>query len=171
MKLPNIVAISAAFAIALTANAAMAEAARCSLDRVTFVDAKSGGTFVATKVATKYEYLCEAGTKTILNQPSKTVPDCHGPFGDTIIEGMLNGKKAFAVYTVNDSAPCCVWYSYSGTSTAPQTHVAGWLAHQDVPTIALGDDWYEIGPPNPPYDPDKGPMGGGDYLPKVCRTE
>jgi hypothetical protein len=151
-----------------------ANAEQCALDRITFVDAKSGNKFVAKRVAVSYQYECASGWTKEFDHPSKGFKDCRGPFGDTIIEGTLSGHKAFAVYTVSDALPCCVWYSYSveTASSEPAIGQAKWLPHKEAPSIELDDaltSWYTIGEENPPYDPDKGPMGGGEYVPKLCR--
>lgn len=96
--------------------------------------------------------------------------DCRGPFGDTIVKGTFNGRTTFAVYSVSDALPCCVWYSYSEKSTPPEVKAARWLPHEKVPIILPEDGWYTI-EDNPPYEPDKGPLGGGAFVAKVCRTE
>ena len=159
---------------ALPIAPAAANAEQCALDRITFVDTKTGHRFVAKRVAVSYTYECPTGWTKEFDHPSKDFKDCRGPFGDTIIEGMLSGRKAFAVYTVADALPCCVWYSYSEESASSEAAIrqAKWLAHKEVPSVDLGDaltSWYTIGEENPPYEPDKGPMGGGEYAPKLCR--
>jgi len=159
-----------AMVAALPIGPAVANAEQCALDRITFVDAKTGNTFAAKRVAVSYAYDCPNGWTKEFDHRSKDLKDCRGPFGDTIIEGTLSGHKAFAVYTVADALPCCVWYSYSEETASSEAAIrqAKWLAHKDVPSIDLDDDltsWYIIGEDNPPYDPDKGPMGGG-YAPR-----
>ena len=78
---------------------------------------------------------------------------------------------SYAVYTVGDALPCCVWYSYSDLASIPDIHAVRWLPPSDVPAINLENDWYTIGPSNPPYPPDQGPMGGGEFVAKICRPK
>jgi len=154
----------------LSIGAAFADAEECPLDRITFVDSQTGKAFAAMRVAVQYGYDCENGYQES-DRPLKDKTECRGPFGETIIEGLLGARTAYAVSTVADALPCCVWYSYSDLASIPYIHEPKWLAPAEVPTAVLENKWFTIGPPNPPYDPDTGPMGGGEFVAKICRPK
>lgn len=141
----------------------------CPVDRLVFKDARTNRQFVSKRVAVNYRYICDGKVTKAFNRPQKELAArCQGPYGDTVIEGLLDGKKAHAVYSVADAAPCCVWYSYPGDFKPAKGMAIKWLNPKEVWRVQLGDDWYEIGPPNPPYEDDAGPMGGGAFRPIAC---
>ena len=147
----------------------------CPLDRTIFKEAESGREFVAQRVAVDYRYVCD------WNNPSnnhysrpqaKLEKKCAGPFGETIIEGLLNGETAYAVYSVEKAWPCCLWHSYAGNDKEVAGKVKEWLQPAEVPVITLNDEWYTIGPKEwfAPLPPDQGWMGGGRFVPTNCRS-
>jgi hypothetical protein len=143
-------------------------AAECSLDQVIFKDRKSGRQFTAERVALNQQYLC--GRKLVsADAPRRKLKDCRGPYGDTIIEGYMNGERVYAIYTVNAASPCCSWESYAGTNTHIPKQVKKWLPTGRAPKITLGDEWYTIeASPGLPMEVG-GPLGGGAYVPILCR--
>jgi hypothetical protein len=143
-------------------------AAECSLDHVIFQDSKSGRQFTAERVAVNHSYLC--GNRVVRsNRPRNDLTNCRGPYGETIIEGWMNGAKIFAVYTVEPALPCCSWDSYSATSTKIKQLVKQWLPPGAAPKIALGSEWYTIeGTVGNPIQVG-GPLGGGSFVPRLCR--
>lgn len=146
-------------------------AAKCPMDRTTFVEKGSKAEFVAERVAVQYRYLCRGGrADKVHSSPKKRLAQhCRGPFGETYLSGMLAGKPVIAVYTVEAAAPCCFWRSYAADDTEIRSKRLRWLK-TDVPTLELGDEWYTIGPDNPPWPADKGPLAGGIYVPMQCRA-
>lgn len=152
----------------------------CPLDRIVFKDKESGREFIAQRVAVDFQYLCE-GKKIIghydrkhYSRPQKNLDqDCDGPAGDTIIEGLLDGERVFAIYTTELRAlPCCSWYSYPGDDRNVTKKVKEWLTPEKVPLIELDDGTTlsPIGVNDPAFPPDTGPMGGGNFIPTSCRS-
>jgi hypothetical protein len=124
-------------------------------------------------VAVDYQYLCAEGSSASnrhYSRPQKKLEKECTPFGETIIEGLLDGEKAYAIYRVEKAAPCCVWYSYAGNDKEVAGKVKEWLHPTEVPVITLGDEWYTISPPAPPFPPDNGPLAGGRFVPTSCRA-
>lgn len=149
-------------------------AEQCPLNRVVFKDSESGREFVAQRVAVDYQYLCageSSGSIRHYSRPQKKLEkECTGPFGETIVEGLLGGEKVYAVYKVEKAAPCCVWYSYPGDDKEVAGKVKEWLQPLEMPVITLGDEWYTISPPDPSFPPDQGPLAGGRFVPTTCRA-
>ena len=145
---------------------------QCPLDRTVFKDTAAGREFVAQRVAVDYQYLCsQSGSDRHYSVPQKNLgQDCEGPFGETIIEGLLDGKKAYVIYNVTKANPCCAWYSYLENDQEVPVKVKEWLSPVEVPVITLGDEWYTIESPDPPFPPDQGPMAGGHFAPTNCRS-
>jgi hypothetical protein len=146
----------------------------CPLDHVVFTDRDSGRTFVAKRVAQGLIYRCNhAGTLQTYHfsrhQPRlEGINDCRGPFGDTIVQGRLGDKTAFAIYSTEDGAPCCSWDSFAAKDKAVVGKRFVWLTGTDVPRIELNDPWYSIS--NAPVRrPVTGPLAGGEYVPGKCR--
>ena len=159
------------FAILITLANPVLAAVQCPLDRIVFKDAESGREFIAQRVAVDYQYLCDGNKLSMhYSRPQKQLEEeCAGPYGKTILQGLLDGEKVYAIYTVEKAVPCCAWYSYSGDDRQVAAEVKGWLHPAEVPLIELGDEWYTIGSPNDPYRPtDPGPMGGGRFVPTSC---
>lgn len=143
-------------------------AAECSLDQVIFKDRKTGRQFTAERVALNQKYLC--GQKVVsANAARKDLKDCRGPYGDTIIEGYMNGDRVYVVYTVNAASPCCSWESYAGTNTQISKQVRRWLPTGKAPKITLGDEWYTIEATVGLPMEVGGPLGGGAFVPSFCR--
>ena len=103
------------------------------------------------------------------SRPQKQLEEeCAGPYGKTIIQGLLDGEKVYAIFTVEKAVPCCASISYSGNNRPVATEVKEWLHPAEVPLIELGDEWYTMvshGCHRSAYDP--GPMGGG----QICTDE
>jgi hypothetical protein len=141
----------------------------CPVDRLVFRDDRTNRQFVSERVAVDYRYICDGKITKAFDRPQKELAArCQGPYGDTVIEGLLDGKKAHAVYSVADAAPCCVWYSHKGAFKPDQGNITRWLKSNEAWSVQLGDEWYVIGPSNPPYEDDRGPMGGGEFRPVAC---
>jgi hypothetical protein len=168
-RLPPLVVLALLSGSALEAHAEQT----CPLDRTIFKDEESGREFVAQKVAVDYQYACakpsSASDRHYSVPQKKLETECQGPYGKTIVEGLLDGAKAYAVYSVEMASPCCAWYSYSGNDKEATGLVKQWLHSVDVPVITLGDEWYTIRSPDPPFPPDQGPVGSGRFVPTRCR--
>jgi hypothetical protein len=139
---------------------------------LTFVDRTSGRAFVAKRVAVRLVYDCATGDTEVLNEPLKDDTGCKR-FVDWVVEGYLDGHKLFAIFAESDASPCCGWYSESEASATSDVRGAQWLRHDKVPVIAFEDSEWTIGnePDIPAAMADHGPLGGGNFAPKVCRTE
>ena len=133
-------------AMMMTAPASMAGATGigdCPLDRVTFVDSKSGRQFVAKRVAERSAYMCKNDSKKELWAPAKAPAGCEYIYG-----------------------PCCNWYSYGEKEAQGEAKNAKWLKHAKVPTMSsLGDS-----PSMASEIQDKGPLGDGEFIGTTCRT-
>lgn len=162
--------LGAVCAVTLTVPSLAAE--QCPLDRTTFVEKSTKAEFVADKVAVAYRYLCRGKADKVYARPQKKLEDtCDGgPYGETYVSGTLAGKPVIAVYTVEKAAPCCYWQSYAPDDKAIKGKRLQWLK-ADVRTVELDDEWWTIGPDNPPWPADKGPLKGGVYVPAVCRAK
>ena len=158
------------FAILITLANPVLAAVQCPLDQIVFKDAESGREFIAQRVAVDYQYLCDGNKLSMhYSRPQKQLEEeCAGPYGKTIIQGLLDGEKVYAIFTVEKAVPCCAWYSYSGDDRQVATEVKEWLHPAEVPLIELGNEWYTIGSPNHSYPTDPGPMGGGRFVPTSC---
>ena len=157
-------------AMMMTAPASMAGATGigdCPLDRVTFVDSKSGRQFVAKRVAERSAYMCKNDFKKELWAPAKAPAGCEYIYGETFVEGSLDGKKVLAVFAASTgSVPCCNWYSYGEKEAQGEAKNAKWLKHAKVPTMSsLGDS-----PSMASEIQDKGPLGDGEFIGTTCRT-
>jgi hypothetical protein len=139
---------------------------RCRLDQIVFNDSKRGRQFVAERVAVDYAYLCGHLVTKRYSRPQEPPENCSGPYGDTIIEGKLDGAKAYAVYTDTKALPCCQWQTFFAHQKKPK--VREWLGPDDVPVIHLDDRRYTIS--SAPGQPDRGPMRDGEFVPSVCRS-
>lgn len=140
-----------------------------------FVDKKSRALFAAERVAVDYVYLCandnsSAPLKRYSRPVKKLSEECRGPYGETFVEGMLAGRRVVAVYSVSKAVPCCFTYSLMADDPKIRSKRLNWLASGDVPMAELGSQTWTIGPDNPPIEPDKGPLRGGEYVPAWCRT-
>ena len=142
------------------------------MDRTTFVEQTSKAEFVADKVAVAYRYLCRGKADKVYARPQKKLEDtCDGgPYGETYFSGTLAGKAVIAVYTVEKAAPCCYWRTYAGDDKAVAKKPLQWLK-TGVPTLEIGSEWLTIGPDNPPWPADTGPLKGGVFVPAVCRAK
>jgi hypothetical protein len=157
---------------ALALMAAPAFAKTCPMDRTTFVEKTTKAEFIADKVAVAYRYLCRGNADKVYVRPQKKLEDtCDGgPYGETYLSGKLGGKPVIAVYSVEKAAPCCYWRSYAPDDKAIKTKRLQWLK-AGAPTLELGSEWLTIGPDNPPWPPDTGPLKGGTYVTAVCRAK
>ena len=133
-------------------NSTAVERGSCPIDHMIFEDSASHRQFVAESFSFE-------------PNPNCRDPNCRSQFGKTTIAGKLDGADAYAIFTVNDSAPCCMWYSYNGKPSFRRIVILG----KSVPTIAFGSEWNTIGQPNPPFESDIGPMGGAKFVPSRCR--
>ena len=156
-------------ALLVAASPALAE--KCPMDRTTFVEKDTKAQFVADKVAVAYRYLCAGrAIDKVYTAPQKKLEErCQGPFGETFLSGTLAGKAVIAVYTVEKAVPCCYWRSYESSDKALAKTRLRWLK-ANAPTLEIGSEWLTIGPDNPPWPADEGPLKGGEYVPSICRS-
>ncbi len=157
-------------AFGMSFSSALAAAA-CPLDHVVFVDQASGRSFVAQKVAMELVYRCARIHRAIRPQPRlEGRLDCRGPFGSTIVQGSLGKAVVYAVFSVEDGAPCCRWDSFGANDRAVSGRKYTWLTGRDRPLVELGSEQYTIASSGT-LDPMRGPLAGGNYVPDQCRGQ
>ncbi|SEE46804.1 hypothetical protein SAMN05444161_5859 [Rhizobiales bacterium GAS191] len=158
-----------AMLVALTLATDAASASECPLDQIVFRDGKAKREFAAERVALDISYAC--GSRIVRSTRERPdLKECRGPYGDTIIEGFLEGQKVYAIYTVIAGSPCCSWESYTGSNTAVPKKVREWLPSGEGPKVQIGSAWYTIADnPVPDTGRVRGPLGGGNFVPSECR--
>jgi hypothetical protein len=129
---------------------------------------KSRRDFVAERVAVAHYYWCGNLVTHRYSKPEQAPECCSGPYGDTIIEGKLDGARAYAVYTRIKGVPGESWHSYSRREEIPHAKIEERLRPNEVPVIHLDDRRYVISS----YwdDPDEGPLRSGEFVP-FCRSQ
>ena len=89
--------------------------------RTTYQDGATGREFVAKRVAVQYARKCSDRTAAS-DVPRRDLSDCRGPISQQVVEGTLDGRTIYAVFTLIEGSPCCYCRSYP-------TLKAGWTAH------------------------------------------
>ena len=137
----------------------------CTLDRITFRDAKTKREFVAKREAVSFTYEC--GNKFISAQKERPdLKDCRGPFGIRVIAGVLEGKKIMAIFYTGDSSPCCGWESVMGDDVSTLKKIKSWRPRGQGTRIDMKSDWWAIS--SEPGSEVTGPLAGGNYVPVAC---
>lgn len=159
-----------ALVCAVFAASAFAGDKKCALDKTMFTS-PSGHVFMAQNVALDWQLYCPADDQLHSYDPKNpdATKDCQGPYGNTVIEGMLDGEKTTVTHQVVDGVPCCQWRSYKGEATATDDWkiVKEWLAAGDAPIINLGTE--VLGQKSTPMSNDPGPMGKEIFTATSCR--
>jgi hypothetical protein len=112
-----------------------AHAINCPVDRVIFLDRKTGLRFRAERYAEDFVYLTARGVQ---KKPPKSVRNeavWAKRLGFWVLEGNIEGSKAYVRYEQIDGVPCCSFSShYPNDSEIRQTKFA-WSTPDTVPTV------------------------------------
>jgi hypothetical protein len=150
--------------VALSLFSKQASAENCQLDHVIWIDKKTGNEFVAVRAAQHLVYRC-SGDRFV--ETDDEIEGCGNPRGTLYIDGYVSGRRAYAIYRIGYSVPCCVWESLSAPNKTIEKEVKHWrkrgtaieIQLQDGNLTIADDVNFKVG----------GPLGGGNYVPTFCR--
>ena len=140
----------------------------CPLDRVVFTDENSRHKFIPVRVAVNYTYKCGGSFTRVYHRPEPRLEQkCSARYGETIIDGTINGVRLIAIYSVTRGVPCCSWHIYSTLHEASVPKAKAWLRRNEMPVIEMGNEWDAI--ETSAEHARGGPVSNGKYIPSICR--